>query len=220
MLKLSQIWPVGSLWGWLLSPFNASLLFFKHIFLLWHKMLSTHLSFWLSLAICHYCRRALVRYSGKWYFIIQDLGASCAHGWRNALAVLMVTSRLSAGQALWSYVCMCVYTKTLHHCMWLVITILDSATLESNDLLHVTYMLVTEATQDLLIVHTRLSWLDQPYHIPSIIIVIFDDFVYFWLFGSVLLLGLLSSCGNWGLLPSCGVLASHWGTWAPRMWAS
>lgn len=163
---------------------------------------------WLSLAIFHYCRRALVRYSGKWYFIIQDLGASCAHGWRNALAVLMVTSRLSAGQALWSYVCMCVYTKTLHHCMWLVITILDSATLESNDLLHVTYMLVTEATQDLLIVHTRLSWLDQPYHIPSIIIVIFDDFVYFWLFGSVLLLGLLSSCGNWGLLPSCGVLAS------------
>ena len=136
---------------------------------------------WLSLAICHYCRRALVHYSGKWYFIIQDLGASCAHGWRNALAVLMVTSRLSAGQALWSYVCMCVYIKTLHHCMWLVITILDSATLESNDLLHVTYMLVTEATQDLLIVHTRLSWLDQPYHIPSIIIVIFDDFVYFWL---------------------------------------
>ena len=26
--------------------------------------------------------------------------------------------------------------------------------------------------------------------------------------GSVLLLGLLSSCGNWGLLSSCGVLAS------------
>ena len=26
--------------------------------------------------------------------------------------------------------------------------------------------------------------------------------------GSVLLLGLFSSCGNWGLLSSCGVLAS------------
>ena len=42
-------------------------------------------------------------------------------------------------------------------------------------------MLVTEATQNLLIVHTRLNWLDQTYHIPFVIIIIFSDFIYFWL---------------------------------------
>ena len=36
-------------------------------------------------------------------------------------------------------------------------------------------------------------------------------FIYFWLCGSSLLLGLFSSCGEWGPLSSCGTRGSHCG---------